>query len=478
VEELRHDVEIIAQAHEREIEYKDATIDLLLKDLDDAEAQFETALRAHLRSIDRLLDIQDARLASIESDFVREIRTIEDEFAVERTQIMDAHRTFTNELGHTIKAIKEEESAKAAAAQAEFDQVREALKRRTLERIHVLESDQDAIMESLEKKLEEAHLQYLTNTDARTADFKALSERGQHDTQMNERQQRALKRLNKLLQLWRSKMSNNIRECEDRNETLEGERLSVVKHLDSLKASMARTRAANLAKMKAMSNAAQEVKQTLTENTALAQRLLTQAEALRAFESESEKVDPFAATRGTLPSLISGPAAEAIAQARIEGSGTIIPSLAENVTVSGDGLAITTSGNTVHKPNLEETAAVLDLPVEALAPGIEAGLEEAEQLHHFYGRYNKALIETLALEKQRESLRAEHAELQNLLQQTLDGLSVSSSAIDGANPLLIVNGRVPLNKVVPVRVVPKTIGTVTTEAAIVASTYARNGIKL
>jgi len=387
--------------------------------------------------------------------------------------IVDAHRAFTNELGHTIKAIKEEESAKAAAAQAEFEQVREALKRRTLERIHVLESEQDNIMESLEKKLEEAHLQYLTNTDARTADFKALSERGQHDTQMNERQQRALKRLNKLLQLWRSKMSNNIRECEERNETLEGERLSVVKHLDTLKASMARTRAANLAKMKAMSNAAQEAKQTLTDNTALAQRLLTQAEALRAFESESEKVDPFAATRGTLPSLMSGPAAEAIAQARVEGSGTIMPTLADNTLIDN-----TLSGNINGKPNLEETAAALDLPVEALAPGIEAGLEEAEQLHHFYGRYNKALIETLALEKQRESLRLEHEELQNLLQQTLDSLSMPSSAIDGANPLLIVNGRVPLNKVVPVRVVPKTLGVVTTEAAIVANNYARNGIKL
>ena len=70
--------------------------------------------------------------------------------------------------------------------------LRPALKRRNLEQIHVLQSEMDAVMEGLERKLEEAHLAYLTNTDHRTQDFKVLSERGQHDTQMNERQQRAL----------------------------------------------------------------------------------------------------------------------------------------------------------------------------------------------------------------------------------------------------------------------------------------------
>ncbi len=459
---MRHDLEVLAQAHEREVARRDATIASLLGDLDEAEAQFERALRGHLRAIDRLVDIQDGRLLSLEADFQREVRAIEEEFAAERATILADHDRFKAELQHTIKAVREEEQGKTAAAQAEFEQVREALKRRALERIHVLESDQDGIMEGLEKRLEEAHLTYLTNTDARSADFKVLSERGQADTQMNERQQRALKRLNKLLQLWRSKMGNNVRECEERNEALEEERTEVAKHLDKLKSRMGQARGAYMSKMKAMSATAQEAKQTLTDNTALAQRLLTQAEALRALESASEKIDPFAPTRGTLPSLAAGPGAEALAAAKMEGAGTIVPSLAGMLADGGAGAGA-------------GAQEILDLPQALVAPGTETGLAEAESLHHFYGRYNKALMESLALERQRDALKAERAELQNVLQQALDGLAVTPSAVDGANSLLVVNGRVPLNKAVPVKVTPKTLGVVTVEAALVATSYAKAG---
>lgn len=124
VEELRHDLEVIAQAHERDVERKDALIQTLLKDLDEAEAQHETALRQHLRSLDRLIDIQDGRLASLEQEFKRELSAVEDEFAAERAQIVTKHRIFRTELLHTIKAVREDEAAKAASAQAEFEQVR------------------------------------------------------------------------------------------------------------------------------------------------------------------------------------------------------------------------------------------------------------------------------------------------------------------------------------------------------------------
>lgn len=315
----------------------------------------------------------------------------------------------------------------------------------------------DAVIEGLEKKFEEAHLQYLTNTDQRTQDFKVLSERGQHDTQMNERQQRALKRLKKLLQLWRSKMANNVRECEDRNETLEEERNHVASHLDKLKVEMGRSRGIHMNQMKALSTAAQASKQVLTDNTAVAQRILSMAESLRSFESASEKVDPFSATQGTMPSLMVGPGATIIAASR-----------AEAAAATGHQLLSGTFTGAAGASNLVGT---LELSPEEVAPGTAEGLEEAESLESFYGRYNKVLVETLALERQRDRLRAEHAELQNVLQQVMDGMAVTPSAVDGHNTILVVNGRVTTNKPLPVRSMQTS--TLKQEAAMITNTYAR-----
>ena len=459
-EELRHELEVLAQAHEREVERRDASIQAQLAELDEAETTFEQALRQNLRAIDRLIEIQDARLLSLERDFRREVRALEEEFAAEREAVMARHRAFVTEQQHVAKAIREDEEAKTQAAVTDFEQLKEALKRRNLEQIHVLQSEMDAVMEGLERKLEEAHLAYLTNTDHRTQDFKVLSERGQHDTQMNERQQRALKRLNRLLQLWRSKASNNVRECEERNETLEEERVAVAGHLDRLKQDMGRVRNATLADMKGLASAAAEAKQVLSENTALAQRLLGLAEAMRAYESASEKVDPFAATRGTLPAQTVGAGAELVAAAR-----------------TANGAAAAAAGGAAAGSALQQELALLEAETASeLAPGTADALEEAEALHNFYGRYNKALLETLAMERQRERLRAENAELQNILQQTLDTMAVTPSAVDGPNALLVVNGRVTLNRAAPP--VKQVVRPVAIEASIVAGTYARGGIPM
>ena len=454
-EELKHELEILAQEHDREVERRDVSIKSLLGDLDEAETQFDQALRQHLRAVDRLIEVQDARLLSLERDFKKEVRIIESEFAEERATILASHEEFKEEQLHIAKVIREDEQAKAAAKQAEHEQIVEALKRKNLEQIHALQSELDGVMEKLERKLEDAHLNYLTNTDHRTQDFKILSERGQNDTQMNERQQRAIKRLNRLLLLWRSKSSNNVRECEERNESLEEERATVTKHLEKLKHDMNKVRDSHQNEMKALASAAEDAKKTLYENTALAQRMLGLSEAMRAYESISEKVDPFAASRGTLPSQTLGPGAEVISAARTA------------MMSAGEGAGI---------PEMQLTSELRELDADAetfggLAPGTAEALEEADALRNFYGRYNKTLLEALAVEKQRDRLKAENAELQNILQQTLDSMAVTPSAVDGPNALLVVNGRVTLNRPLPVKQVGRPV---VIEAAIVANTLGPN----
>merc|ERR1719399_1989852 len=78
--QLKRDVEIIAQNHERDVDRKDAILQMLDRDIDEAEEQHQVAIRTHLQNIDSLLEIQHSRLEALEQDFNKEVSGLENDW--------------------------------------------------------------------------------------------------------------------------------------------------------------------------------------------------------------------------------------------------------------------------------------------------------------------------------------------------------------------------------------------------------------
>merc|ERR1719267_97480 len=89
--QLKKEVEIISQNHERDVDRKDAILQMLDRDLDEAEEQHQVAIRSHLLNVDRALEIQQSRLLALEDDFKRDVATLTEEFRIEREEIQDKH---------------------------------------------------------------------------------------------------------------------------------------------------------------------------------------------------------------------------------------------------------------------------------------------------------------------------------------------------------------------------------------------------
>jgi hypothetical protein len=62
-------------------------------------------------------------------------------------------------------------------------------------------------------------------------------------------------------------------------------------------------------------------------------------------------------------------------------------------------------------------------------------------LDNFWKRYNKVLLDKLTLDKEKQMLSTENAQLRLLLKQYLDGISVNNEVLSNANPLFIINNR-------------------------------------
>lgn len=71
---------------------------------------------------------------------------------------------------------------------------------------------------------------------------------------------------------------------------------------------------------------------------------------------------------------------------------------------------------------------------------------EYSYLDNFYKRYNKVQLDKIAIEKQKEQLEKENQILKTMLKQYLDGISLNDEVLKSANPLLVVNDKIQVNK--------------------------------
>merc|ERR1711865_1176979 len=380
LEQLRKDIEILSQSHERDVDRKDAILQMLDRDLEEAEEQFQMANRSNVQNIDRLI----------------ELRVLDEEFAVEKAAIVKQHSIERAEMEGLMALVEAENNDEEQEALQEHEQQREMIRNRNLEEINVLRITLDSNIEDLEQHFETAHLNYLQNTDQRTADFKRLTDKDHELSKEIEIKMRKIERLQASLMHWRTKMAANVKEAGERNRALLQEKDAIAKHFFNLKKQMNQYHAGQEARLLDITKTVQKAKAKLKDRQDLAERILMQAEIARKMETEREKVVPF------------------------------------------------------YTSSVED----LDQSVEAQNELVTAkeesgGVDEWNYLDNFWKRYNKVLLDKLQIEKEHERLTKENGDLQSILKQYIDGISVNEDVMNGMNPLMVVNGRVNMNKPQP-----------------------------
>ena len=64
---------------------------------------------------------------------------------------------------------------------------------------------------------------------------------------------------------------------------------------------------------------------------------------------------------------------------------------------------------------------------------------EYSGLENFWKRFNKVMLDKVALDKEKYILLQENNQLRTLLKQYLDGISVNDEILSQVNPLFVVN---------------------------------------
>jgi len=399
VEDLRKEIEIISQNHEREVDRKDAIIQMLDRDLEDSEEQYQMALRSHLLVVDRLIDLHNAKIRGIEFEFERDLQELVEEFGAEAREILARHAKHKKEMLDIMALMEAEFNEQEGEARQQFDSDREEIKGKNSEEYNVLRFTLEGLIEELERHFDSAHANYMATTEQRTQDFKHLTIKDQQSAKTIEMQMRKLQRLQDSLAHWKTKLASNGRECDERNRALREEKDAISRHFQELKSRMNKFRESEGRRLQELVINAQSALKALQAKLEKAERILRLAELARKLETEREKVLPFYQSSVEEEEKAAAEAAD----------------LRKSLQTSAVDLQTSATGKDGHV------------------------VEEWDYLNNFFKRYNKVLLDEQAIERERDRLRRENTDLRSILKQYLDGISVNEDVINAPNPLLVVN---------------------------------------
>lgn len=385
--ELRKQIEILAQDHERKVDRADMQIQTLVDDIERLEEQFQVAQRSHTRKMGELMGIHQQRLDAFQQEFEDELQTLKQEFDAERTYMVTRHQREVREMKEVMGEVANRENDQAETQKQTHETEREEIRNRNLEDINILKISLEAEIEEYEKQFDEAHDRYIESTEDKNREFTKLKEK---DTELSGNINNLLTRIEKLqtaLSAWRKKMGSNEHEYKDRNDTLRKEKEEIARHYRQLKARMDKFRKGQTTRLYQLTAMTRNCSGENQDKLHLAESILKLAEICRKMETEKEKIMPFYET------------------------------------------------TTAPEPPGEMRVDVAD--------GIEIR-EEWMHLDNFYKKFNKALLDKMAVQQMRDQFQAENTNLRSILKQYLDGITVTEDAVDRPNPLLVVNGRVNL----------------------------------
>lgn len=411
VDQLRKEIEILAQNHEREVDRKDAVIQMLTRDLDDAEEQFQTAQRTHMEKLTKFTGLHEEKIGNLISELERDLKALKLEFYTERDRITSAHNGETKEMKGIINAVEAQENERIAEAKQAHETEREEIRNKNLEGINELRINLENKIEDLEKQFDEAHQTYVEHTDSRNKHFKELQAEDKKLSKIIDMRKRKIERMQANLAYWKKKIESNQKECQERNQFMREQKEAINKHCLTLKARMKKFRSNESKRLSELTMLSRNAMLNNEEKMKVAEQILQLAELGRRLETEREKVQPF------YTSAIQEGSEEQAEVARLK-------NLLDDEAV-----------NSEYKENKASAAAVN-------RDGQIVG--EYGCLENFHKKFNKVLLDKLAIGEEKKRLQKENSDLRGILKQYLDGIAITEDVVDDSNPLLIVNGKVNL----------------------------------
>lgn len=445
--ELREAATVMAQTHSRTMDRKNALLQSLETEVDDAETQHRRAASDHVARVETLLRLHANRARETSDHFATDARLVAEAFENERLEIEEKHARHRRDMLDVLDAMEKAHERFFVRRRARFETAREEIKSRNAEAFENAKNKLEAAVRACERMCEDAHKTYVSGTDTRAASFEQLTARDSQSARTIESRMRDLGRLARRVRRAKGMLESQGREWRAKNKALRKEKERVRDHAHALAATTKRGRAEANAKLKALLAGSNGALKSLDARLTEAERILKLAAAARRLETERERVVPFLEEEED-PEAFEAEARDSRDSLTDRTEDADEKERAELEDRVGEPLGTKTARRDERSVSRNAFATLQSLPEEErLSTGaLDArgfAVDETRYLERFFRRLNKATLDALASNRERERLSAENADLRDIVAGYLNGVTVSEATTrDPNNPLFVVNERV------------------------------------
>jgi chromosome segregation ATPase len=304
-EALKKEIKFSMQNHERDVDAKVAIISmferyagiLIDSDLDEADEQYQMALRNHFTHVDQLIAIQESRMQGLHEEFERDVKILKDEYDREKEEIKDLHHRERGELEGLIDTVKKEEASKEEAAKRKHDTDMESLRTANTDELTNLETKLSEKIKNVHQTFQNDLSNFKSQTGAKYQEYETLMSDTNRMTEQISKKKSELERLRKEIEALKAKKLQTETDMQARERSLKEKKAKIQKHSQELKYQMHQFREAESARLTELIVNSKKCMDTLKEDQKIGEKILKTAELCRKLETERVGSDPISSPR-------------------------------------------------------------------------------------------------------------------------------------------------------------------------------------
>ncbi|KAH9599769.1 Dynein regulatory complex protein 1/2 [Trypanosoma melophagium] len=394
--ELIAEIEVVRRAFETAIDRKNAVIEMLFHDLDEVEEQHRLVFHSHMTVVDALIEMQSKRMAELEAEFEADLLEMKGDYEMEMVELVRKHEYEVADLKLILENMATEADQLEKKLQEDTSEAHDTAMEKMEEERKQMQNDLIRMSEYIRAELDTRYKEFMTTAQVNMKDY---MDKSKEDAETTERIASQIKRIEKLQESvtsWRTNLARNAKEWEQKNTAIQQERDATIRHLKALKNKMQNWRNKEASRLAEVIKNAKDSEDQLRNVASRAEKILRLVELSKPLETEREQVLSFESNIST----------------------NEIEQEVKRLIASDDAV---------------------QLKDEALAEDGAAFSEEWRLLERFWIKYNKVVLDNVAISQEKHHLEEENQKLQVLLKQYLNEISVNDTVMQGPNTLLLTS---------------------------------------
>lgn len=394
--ELVAEIEKVKRNFQVSLDRKNAAISMLFTDLNEVEEQYRHAFTAHMEVADALIRLHKRHTEGLRKEFEEDLLQVKRDFERERAELERNHKNEISDLKLILQNMANEAEKLEKKLQEETSEAYETALEKMEEEKKQMQADLTLLSEAIRGELDTRYKEFMATAHVNMKDYMDKSKEDQETTERIASQLKKIDKLQESVTSWRTKIARNAREWEQRNSAIQAEKDATFKHMKQLKKKMQIWRQKQASSLVDLLKDANSCENTLESTAKKAERILRLIGLCKPLETEREQVLSFEANES--PQEIEE---------------DVRRRMASN----------------------EPGALLADKDIH----NGPAAAADWQFLERFWIKHNKVMLDCAAIAQEHHHLKQENQQLQGILKQYLDDISVNDNVMKSTNALLLTN---------------------------------------